>query len=254
MRRLASFLPNNRFRRLEKSNYCDSIVRELNNQFKVQYSSHDLRESVSAAPVRATGRSDPPITGHPLSPEGRNADGKGPHLRSVNNEDKELEILQNIYSAPSSIRQRDLAKIVGLSLGMTNAVVKRLVGKGWLKIRKVNNRNIRYVVSPAGVEAISKRSYRYFKRTIKNVVFYKESIDDLVRFAEHKGYDGVFLKGRSDLDFIVEHSCRQHGVDYVVSPEKYSGRAYTLYAETYIPDRASRTEGVSFLQELFVVS
>jgi len=33
---------------------------------------------------------------------------------------------------------------VGLSLGMTNAILKRLAAKGWITVRKVNNRNIRY--------------------------------------------------------------------------------------------------------------
>ena len=49
---------------------------------------------------------------------------------TVNHEDKELEILENIYHSSSSVRQRDLAEIVGLSLGMTNAILKRLVKKG----------------------------------------------------------------------------------------------------------------------------
>jgi DNA-binding MarR family transcriptional regulator len=172
----------------------------------------------------------------------------------VNSEEKELEILESIYNAPSSIRQRDLAEIVGLSLGMTNAILKRLVTKGWLKIRKVNNRNIRYAVSSAGVEAISRRSYRYFKRTIRNVVFYKESIDELVRSGKEQGFEGIFLKGHSDLDFIVEHSCRKHGLDYIDDFESYGGRAYTIYAESYIPDAETRKKGTSFLQELFVVS
>ena len=59
----------------------------------------------------------------------------------------------------SHINQRDLAEIAGLSLGMTNSILKRLVHKGLLSINKVNNRNIRYLVTPSGLEAISSRSY-----------------------------------------------------------------------------------------------
>lgn len=172
--------------------------------------------------------------------------------KTVNHEDKELEILENIYHASSSVRQRDLAEIVGLSLGMTNAILKRLVKKGLLTVKKVNNRNIRYAVSPSGVEAITRKSYRYFKRTIKNVVFYKESIERLIQDGKESGYDGIFLKGRSDLDFIVEHSCICNGLDYVRDPESYAGRCFTIYAESYIPDAESREQGASFLQELFV--
>ena len=58
----------------------------------------------------------------------------------------ELEILENIYKHKEQIHKRDLAQIVGLSLGMINAILKRLVKKGWLKIKKVNNRNIQYIL------------------------------------------------------------------------------------------------------------
>ena len=87
------------------------------------------------------------------------------------NIDKEIEILESIYHNPHRVSQRDLAQIAGLSLGMTNVILKRLAGKGLLTIKKVNNRNIRYAVSPKGIEAITRKSYRYFKPTIKNVVF-----------------------------------------------------------------------------------
>ena len=60
----------------------------------------------------------------------------------------ELEILENIYKNSKQVHQRDLAHIVGLSIGMTNAILKRLVKKGLLKVKKVNNRNIQYIVSP----------------------------------------------------------------------------------------------------------
>lgn len=126
----------------------------------------------------------------------------------------EIEILERISRSKSTIRQRDLARIIGLSLGMTNSILKRLTSKGLLQIKKVNNRNIQYVVSPAGMEAIALRSYRYFKRTLKNVVSYKEAMDELVQEIMQKGFRRLVLIGKSDLDFIVEHFCDKYRVEY----------------------------------------
>jgi DNA-binding MarR family transcriptional regulator len=92
--------------------------------------------------------------------------------------DKEIAILSHIARS-EQVRQRDLSHVIGTSLGMTNAILKRLVHKGYLTFRKVNNRNIAYAVTPAGVEAMAKRSYRYLRRTIGNIVRYKETIDGL---------------------------------------------------------------------------
>ena len=126
----------------------------------------------------------------------------------------ELDILEKISSSSSGVHQRDLARIIGLSLGMTNAILKRLAQKGWLKVKKANNRNIQYIVSPQGMQEITRRSYSFFRRTIKNVVYYKEIIESLVREAGARGYEGILLVGKSDLDFIVENLCLKYRLKF----------------------------------------
>lgn len=126
--------------------------------------------------------------------------------------DKEYAILENIYHKPEKVRQRDLAHIAGISLGMTNAILKRLINKGLVIARKINHRTIHYAVTPSGINAIMQRSYRYFKRTIKNIVYYKEKIRELVHEIATKGYSKIQLAGESDLDFIVEHCVHQEGL------------------------------------------
>ncbi|MCX7037631.1 MAG: winged helix-turn-helix transcriptional regulator, partial [Spirochaetes bacterium] len=43
--------------------------------------------------------------------------------------DKEIAILSHIARG-EQVRQRDLSHVIGMSLGMTNAILKRLVHKG----------------------------------------------------------------------------------------------------------------------------
>jgi DNA-binding MarR family transcriptional regulator len=170
----------------------------------------------------------------------------------------ELNILEHIAQRADTVHQRDLARIVGLSLGMTNVIVKRLAQKGWLTIRKVNNRNIRYAVSPAGIEQITRRSYRYFKRTIRNIVYYREAIERFVQDVKARGHGGLLLLGRSDLDFIIEHACRAHGIEYVQTEGKVQGAGrgqeglFLLYSESYMPDGAKKRSRpvAAFLQEV----
>ena len=137
----------------------------------------------------------------------------------------DLDILEHIKTSISEVRQRDLAFIVGKSLGMTNAILKRLTERGLLAVRKVNNRNISYIVTPHGLKALAGRSYRYFKRTIKNVVYYKDAIELEVRsFLKEGSPQGgpedlklvhLVLVGASDLDFIVEHLASKHGLGFL---------------------------------------
>jgi len=167
---------------------------------------------------------------------------------------KELEILENVYNSPTHVSQRDLARIADLSLGMTNTILKRLAQKGWITIRKVNNRNIHYAVTPSGVDVILRKSYRYFKRTIKNVVFYRDAIESLIKEVVDFGYEGVLLVGRSDLDFIVDHACRRYELPLLhEDPDEDEVKIFFLYAETYIPDdEEQETNGRAYLQRVLI--
>lgn len=126
----------------------------------------------------------------------------------------ELDILEHIHVAQTDVHQRDLANIISKSLGMTNSILKRLTEKGLLTVAKVNNRNISYAVTPAGMRELAKRSYRYVKRTIRNVVFFKDAIDaELLAYKQGCSDPalGLLLIGHSDVDFIIEHLAVKHG-------------------------------------------
>jgi predicted transcriptional regulator len=145
-------------------------------------------------------------------------------MNTIIENELELDILQHIQQSPGAVRQRDLATVVGKSLGMTNAILHRLTEKGMLTVSKVNNRNISYAVTPRGMRELAGRSYRYFKRTIKNVVDYKDAIEaELCRHlqamaatlpADHPRT--LVLIGKSDLDFILEHLALKYHMAWVV--------------------------------------
>jgi DNA-binding MarR family transcriptional regulator len=148
--------------------------------------------------------------------------------------DKESIILEHIYYN-DSLKQRELAAKAGISLGMTNAVLKRLIEKGWLEVKRLNNRNISYVVSPAGIEELFKRSYSYFKRTVGDVRLYKEGIERLVSNAAKAGYSMIVLVGNSDLDFIVDFVCWKANVEFNqvdnITSNKKNKNEYLIYSE-----------------------
>ncbi len=175
--------------------------------------------------------------------------------------ERELDILEAIHNR-RNIKQRDLAHVLGISVGMTNAIIRRLGQKGLLTVRKVNNRNIRYVVSADGMEALAKRSVRYLKSTIRNVVDSKQAIEELVVAVKRLGYTEIHLLGSSALDFVVEHVCGKFGVRYSQSaapvpvpepsdPLAEPGReTYFLFSENYEEPEAHKRESHGYLRTI----
>ena len=171
----------------------------------------------------------------------------------MNHFEKELAILEKIHKSKDSIKQRDLAKIAGLSLGMTNAIVKRLIDKGFITVKKVNNRNIRYAVSPLGIEEISKRSLKYFKRTIKNIVVYKEALSDVIDMIKDDGFIEVVLVGKSDIDFIIEHECMKKALRFSKTAAATNEKGiYFLFSENIEPETAVEAENRSYLKNILI--
>jgi len=144
---------------------------------------------------------------------------------STPTDDAELVILENIYSSQKrsrNVTQRDLAEASGLSLGMTNALLKRFSETGWVLLKRLNARNIQYVLTPDGVNEIAHRTYRYFKRTARAAGLYRDMIEAFVIAKKRDGATRLVLAGVSDLDFLIEYACERHGLLFVkaVDPAK----------------------------------
>ncbi len=129
------------------------------------------------------------------------------------NPERELAVLQVVHEN-NTTPQRDIAQRTGMSLGMTNAILKRLAQKGFVTMRKVKGRHMAYAVTPEGVHEIARRTYRYFRRTMQNVAQYKEAVDRLVADAAAHGVRKVVLIGESDVAFLIEYACNAQAISY----------------------------------------
>ncbi len=146
--------------------------------------------------------------------------------------ERELAVLAHVHHVQSepeegekSISQRSIAHGLGMSLGLTNAILKRLSDKGFLMARRINHNNVHYLVTPEGIDQISRRSYRYLRRTIGHVVRYKERLREFCRIQKERGVREIVLIGESDLTFILEWCCEKEGVEFrqVEEPERMHG-------------------------------
>ncbi len=143
-------------------------------------------------------------------------------------DEREFSLLEAVRANPEAA-QRDLARDIGISLGMTNAILRRCAARGWLSVRRINNRNLAYAITPAGMERLSRRAVGYFRRTVRSVVRYRDTIAAWVRAAQRRGVTEIMLVGRSELAFILEHFCEREGIGFTTSSSCPSAA---------VPDRA----------------
>jgi len=163
--------------------------------------------------------------------------------------DTELSLLEKIYSAEQSqgrVTQRELAQASGLSLGMTNALLKRLTERGWVSLKRLSTKTILYALTPAGVDEVARRATRYFQRAALNADRYREKIENFVIKAKANGATTLVLAGMSEMDFLIDYICERHGLSLIKSADREKAEALgrrpgvvLLFAESETPGKAN---------------
>lgn len=85
------------------------------------------------------------------------------------------------------LSQRELAEVLGVSLGKTNYCLKALIGKGLIKVRNFRNSSNKaayaYFLTPSGIEEKAKITVRFLKRKMMEYEALHKEIEHLQREA-----------------------------------------------------------------------
>jgi len=111
---------------------------------------------------------------------------------------KEFSILSYIEQN-SDATQRELSEHVGVSLGMINILLKRLVKKGLVKIERLQPNSVKYFLTPQGIASKLERTYGYIVRTYRELETYKERVGMVAQqIAKKHTVETVYFFGPND--------------------------------------------------------
>ena len=122
-------------------------------------------------------------------------------------EDYEFKIIDEI-GKDLNTTQRKISHQIGLSLGMTNLIIKKLIAKGYVKVKGLNRRNVQYILTPRGFAEKVRKTHRYLLRSIDTLKAVKDKIQDTVLEYYKKGEKNFIILGKGELADIVEISLR----------------------------------------------
>lgn len=105
--------------------------------------------------------------------------------------------------------QREIAQKLGISVGLTNIIIKRLVRKGCIKIDQLNRRKLQYLLTPKGFKEKAKRSYHYTLKTIASIREMKMKIQRIVLEKSKGGNYRFAVFGEGELADLVEIALRE---------------------------------------------
>jgi DNA-binding MarR family transcriptional regulator len=132
--------------------------------------------------------------------------------------EQDLRILEHIERDPD-ITQADLAARLGVAVGSVNWYLKRLVNKGYIKVRQMQRRRLRYLITPQGVAEKARLTASFMQVSMR---LYRETREAAKRYLaeiRQAGYDKVCIEGNNDLAEVCYLTCLEQGVNVVDAPE-----------------------------------
>ena len=128
------------------------------------------------------------------------------------NDLRTLKILEELDSdhAPS---QRDLAKSLGVSLGLVNSFLKRLVNMGYFKVTTIPKNRVRYILTPKGAAEKTRLTYEYIGRSYRYYKDARQRLRTIFEQFEKQRINRVVFWGAGELSEIAFISLQETDIE-----------------------------------------
>ncbi len=127
-------------------------------------------------------------------------------------EQKHLEIL-SLIEKDGMITQQEIADHLGVAIGLVNSFVKRMVRRGYIRIKRVPKRRYLYMLTPKGVAEKGRLTIRFIQDSLKLYRDYRVKCKNIFRSLLEEGITAVHLIGTEELAEIAYLSLQEVGVE-----------------------------------------
>ncbi len=122
-----------------------------------------------------------------------------------------LRLLEQIERNPDAT-QAALASRLGVAIGTVNWYVRRLTRKGFVKIRQVQRRRVRYLITPKGISEKSKLAYEYVRISMNLYRATRAQARQHLDQVSAAGYARVRIAGDGEIADICRLTCLERNV------------------------------------------
>jgi DNA-binding MarR family transcriptional regulator len=146
-------------------------------------------------------------------------------MENSTNAERERILLEEIERDPDTT-QLTLADKLGVAVGTVNWHVKRLVAKGYVKVKRAERRKLRYIITPEGISLRAKLTVAYVENSMHLYRESRKKAQAALKAARQQGFDSIMIDGDGDIADVVRLTCLEQGFEVVT--EGRDGTAGTL--------------------------
>lgn len=126
----------------------------------------------------------------------------------------DLTILQHIEEEPDTT-QATLAARLGVAVGTVNWHLKRLIEKGYVKVKRAQRKKLRYIITPEGIALRARLLVDFIHSSMEMYRLVRKRSANAIKDIKAAGYSAARIEGSGDVAEILELTCVEHGIDIV---------------------------------------
>ncbi len=127
---------------------------------------------------------------------------------------RDMHLLNELTQGPD-VTQRELSKRIGVALGLTNLMLRRLVKKGYVKISGTKRSRIRYLITPQGILEKSRLTYEYIHYSLQFYGRIRSDLRDRLTLVAKAGHRKILLCGTNELAEVAFLTIHEMGLELV---------------------------------------
>jgi DNA-binding MarR family transcriptional regulator len=127
---------------------------------------------------------------------------------------RDLNLLEEISQNPDTT-QAHLAVKLGVAVGTVNWHLKRLIDKGYVKVKRAERRKLRYIVTPSGVALRAKLTKAYIEQSMSLYREIRKKSLQAAKEARNQGYTTIQIVGDGDVAEVCRLTFLEQGLEVV---------------------------------------
>jgi DNA-binding MarR family transcriptional regulator len=131
---------------------------------------------------------------------------------------RDLSLLEQIEHNPD-VTQASLANQLGVAVGTVNWHLKRLVAKGYVKVKRAERRKLRYIITSEGIALRARLTVDYIEQSMLLYRSVRNRVREHLGEVKSAGFDSVNIQGEGDIADICRLTCLEQGVKVADRPK-----------------------------------
>ena len=130
---------------------------------------------------------------------------------------RELDLLTRIEENPD-ISQANLASELGVAVGTVNWYLKRLISKGYVKVKRAQRKKLRYIITPEGIALRTRLTVDYIQSSFELYRHTRQKTLTAIRQLRESGFEQVKIEGDGEIAEVCRLTCLENNLPVTEDP------------------------------------